>query len=68
MKAEPKLWKYHSIPESDELKSLRDRVEQLESIKGTVGESNKILDNMGKEKYEKFRTAFTKALDEALKK
>ena len=68
IKAEPQLWIYHSIPESTELKSLRDRVEQLESIKGTVGESNKILDNMGKEKYEKFRTIFTKALDEALKK
>jgi len=67
LKAEPFLQVFNRIDETEELKSLKDRVEQLESIKGTVGESNKILDNMGKEKYEKFRTAFTKALDEALK-
>jgi len=76
IKAEPTLQIFDRVEDQtqelqslrEEIKKDRDRIEQLESIKGTVGESNKILDNMGKEKYDKFRTIFTKALDEALKK
>ena len=63
MKAEPQLWIYHTIPESDIVKSLRDRIEALEGLKDEVKNSSiEMMGRLSPEQYKRFRDALDKAL------
>jgi len=62
---EPELYVFFKKPESEELKTLRDRVEVLEELKDEVKNSSiEMMGRLSPKQYKKFR----EALDKALKK